>query len=91
MMLPVSLCSGKLGQKGRQLEFAKTLLADTQGNWTRVKAGESGALVYRREDGLAYAKIATSARSAELAGERDRLLWLQGKGIAIPKSLIGSR
>ena len=67
------------------MECAKALLAHTHVGWTRIKAGESGDLVYRREDGLAYAKIATSARSAELAGERDRLLWLQDKRIAIPE------
>ncbi|MDK4705325.1 APH(3'') family aminoglycoside O-phosphotransferase [Rhizobium sp. CNPSo 4062] len=67
------------------MEFAKTLLAHTHGNWTRVKTGESGDLVYRREDGLAYAKIASSARSADLACERDRMLWLQGKGMAVPE------
>lgn len=67
------------------MEFATTLLARTPGDWTRVKAGESGDFVYRREDGPAYAKIASSDRSAELAGERDRLLWLQGKGIAVPE------
>ncbi|KAA1181244.1 APH(3'') family aminoglycoside O-phosphotransferase [Rhizobium tropici] len=67
------------------MEFAKSLLAHTHIGWTRVKAGESGDLVFRREDGLAYAKIAPSARSADLAGERDRLLWLEGKGIAVPE------
>ncbi len=70
--------------KGHQLEFARALFAHTHVGWTGVKAGESGDLVYRREDGLAYAKIASSARSADPAGERDRLLWLQGKGIAVP-------
>lgn len=67
------------------MKFAKTILPHTHGNWTRVKAGESGDLVYRREDGLAYAKIASSVRSADLAGERDRLLWLHGKGIGVPE------
>ena len=67
------------------MEFAKTLLAHTLVGWTRIKTGESGDLVYRREDGQAYAKIAVSARSTDLAGERDRLLWLQGKGIAVPE------
>lgn len=67
------------------MEFATALLAHTRTDWTCVKAGESGDLVYRREDGLAYAKIASSARSADLAGERDRLLWLQGRGIAVPE------
>ena len=67
------------------LDSAKTLLAHTRFDWTPVKSGESGDLVYRREDGLAYAKIASSDRSADLAGERDRLLWLQGRGISVPE------
>ncbi|AGB69575.1 MULTISPECIES: APH(3'') family aminoglycoside O-phosphotransferase [Rhizobium] len=67
------------------MEFVEALLAKASRDWTRVKTGESGDLVYRREDGRAYAKIAASARSADLAGERDRLLWLQGKGIAVPE------
>ncbi|WP_246704308.1 APH(3'') family aminoglycoside O-phosphotransferase [Rhizobium sp. P38BS-XIX] len=50
-----------------------------------MKTGESGDLVYRREDGLAYAKVASSAQSADLAGERDQLLWLQGRDIAVPE------
>ncbi len=74
-----------LDKRGHQLEFAKALLVHTRADWARVKTGESGDLVYRREDGLAYAKIASSARSADLAGERDRLLWLQGNGIAVPE------
>ncbi|MFK0166664.1 APH(3'') family aminoglycoside O-phosphotransferase [Rhizobium sp. NPDC090279] len=67
------------------MDSAKTLLADTHVDWTRVKTGESGDFVFRREDGHAYAKIAASARSADLAGERDRLLWLKGRGIAVPE------
>ena len=67
------------------MESVKALLAHTSRDWTRVKTGESGDLVYRREDGLAYAKIASSARSVDLAGERNRLLWLQGRGIAVPE------
>jgi streptomycin 3"-kinase len=76
---------GRFGVKGHRLEFSKALLAHMHVDWTRVKAGESGDLVYRREDRLAYAKIASSERSADLAGERDRLLWLQGRGIAVPE------
>ncbi len=67
------------------MDSAKALLAHTRTNWTRVNEGESGDLVYRREDGSAYAKIASPARLAELAGERDRLLWLQGRGIYVPE------
>lgn len=53
--------------------------------WIPVRTGESGDLVYRRHDGQAFAKIAPASRSAELAAERDRLVWLEGKGIACPK------
>ncbi len=70
---------------GAQLDTAKALLAHTHAGWSRVKQGESGDLVYRREDGRAYAKIASSARLADLAGERDRLLWLRGRGIVVPE------
>ncbi|MBB6488074.1 APH(3'') family aminoglycoside O-phosphotransferase [Rhizobium lusitanum] len=67
------------------MDSAKALLAHTRADWTRVKEGESGDLVYRRGDGRAYAKIALPAHLADLAGERDRLLWLQGRGIAVPE------
>jgi streptomycin 3"-kinase len=46
---------------------------------------KSGDHVYRREDGLAYAKIAPAERSMELVGERDRLTWLNGRGFASPE------
>jgi streptomycin 3"-kinase len=54
-------------------------------DWVPVRTGESGDLVYRRDDGLAYAKIAPVARSADLAGERDRLAWLHGRGVTCPE------
>ncbi len=55
--------------------------------WMPVSMGESGDLVYRRDDGRAFAKVVPESRSAELAGERDRLAWLEGQGIACPKVL----
>jgi len=61
------------------------LLDRSRFDWTPVRNGESGDLVYRRSDGLAYAKIASAGRSAELAGERKRLLWLKGGGVACPE------
>ncbi|MCA1439346.1 APH(3'') family aminoglycoside O-phosphotransferase [Ensifer sp. IC4062] len=61
------------------------LLDRSRFGWTPVATGESGDPVYRRDDGLAYAKVAPSARSAELAGERDRLVWLNGRGVACPE------
>jgi len=54
-------------------------------HWSSVRTGESGDLVYRREDGRAFAKVASAARASELAGERDRMVWLEGRGIACPR------
>ncbi|NSX02294.1 APH(3'') family aminoglycoside O-phosphotransferase [Cupriavidus gilardii] len=68
-----------------------TLLAALADNdrfrWIPVRTGESGDLVYRRDDGQAFAKIAPASRSADLAAERDRLAWLEGKGLACPRVL----
>lgn len=61
------------------------LLARSRRDWRPVRAGESGDLVYRTDDGAAVAKVATASRSIELAGERDRLAWLQGRGVACPE------
>ena len=61
------------------------LLDRARFDWIPVRTGESGDLVYRRSDGLAYAKIAGADRLADLAGERDRLMWLAGRGIACPE------
>lgn len=47
-----------------------------------VGTGRSGALVRRSPGGLVHAKTArTPAAAAELAGERDRLVWLAGAGL----------
>jgi streptomycin 3"-kinase len=69
------------------LDWTYTLLDRSRFGWAPVKTGESGNLVYRRDDGLAFAKIAPVARSAELAEERDRLAWLHGQGVACPEIL----
>ncbi|MBL1477001.1 APH(3'') family aminoglycoside O-phosphotransferase, partial [Klebsiella pneumoniae] len=45
----------------------------------------SGDFVFRRGDGHAFAKIAPASRRGELAGERDRLIWLKGRGVACPE------
>jgi len=60
------------------------LLEDSRA-WVPINGGESGDFVYRRDNGLAYAKIAPIARVADLAGERDRLIWLNGRGVACPE------
>ncbi|WP_255448320.1 APH(3'') family aminoglycoside O-phosphotransferase [Telmatospirillum sp. J64-1] len=67
------------------MDWIDALLDGRGSGWSPVRRGESGDFVYRRNDGLAYAKIARTARAAELAAERDRLAWLQGRGIACPE------
>nr|QPG02192.1 hypothetical protein JHDNBPAO_00083 [Klebsiella pneumoniae] len=54
-------------------------------DWLPVRGGESGDFVFRRGDGHAFAKIAPASRRGELAGERDRLIWLKGRGVACPE------
>jgi streptomycin 3"-kinase len=71
--------------RGPSLAWTDALLGGWRFGWIPVITGESGDLVYRRDDQLAYAKLAPAARSAELAGERDRLMWLDGQGVACPK------
>lgn len=62
-------------------------LLDRARDWIPVATGESGDRVFRRDDGGVYAKVAPPARMADLAGERDRLAWLEGNGIAAPRVL----
>nr|WP_062340056.1 aminoglycoside 3'-phosphotransferase [Herbidospora sakaeratensis] len=47
-------------------------------DWTPVGHGESGAQVFRSADGARYAKWGPVA---ELAAERDRVVWLAGQGV----------
>ncbi len=65
------------------LKFAP--LDGLHSNWLPVRGGESGNTVFRRADAQAYAKIAPAARRIELAEERDRLTWLEGRGVACPE------
>jgi streptomycin 3"-kinase len=67
------------------LDWTYALLGRRRFDWTLVQMGESGDLVYRRDDALAYAKIAGRVRAADLAGERDRIGWLDGRGVACPE------
>jgi streptomycin 3"-kinase len=69
------------------LDWICALLSDQHSGWVPVRTGESGDSVYRREDGRAYAKIAPAARAADLAGERDRLAWLNDQGFACAEVL----
>jgi streptomycin 3"-kinase len=67
------------------MDWHGALLGLSQSSWLPVRRGESGDWVYRRHDGLAYAKLASTTRAADLAGERDRLAWLHGRDIACPE------
>lgn len=58
---------------------------DIRSGWIPAHEGESGDRVFRSGDGRRYAKLAKGARTGELAGERDRLGWLAGKGVACPE------
>lgn len=69
------------------MDWTYAFLDRSRFGWTPVRTGESGDLVYQRDDGRAFAKIAPVARSADLAGERDRLAWLDGRGVACPEIL----
>ena len=55
--------------EGAYLNLAYELLEDSRA-WVPVRSGESGDFIYHRDDGLAYAKIASPARVADLADER---------------------
>lgn len=57
----------------------------TPPGWTRVVLGESGAEVYRRADGAAYAKRVPRERVDELDAERRRIEWLAATVVAGPR------
>jgi streptomycin 3"-kinase len=67
------------------IDFARLLPHTPAGvDWARIDHGESGDAVYRRGDGVAFAKIASGTAVAALNGERERLQWLAGSGVAVP-------
>ncbi|MGX1806568.1 APH(3') family aminoglycoside O-phosphotransferase [Nocardia sp. NPDC055321] len=58
------------------------------GDWEVVTVGCSDAVVRRSADGSRFDKTATTAAArAELADERDRLLWLARAGFGAPRVL----
>ncbi|GAA5153647.1 aminoglycoside O-phosphotransferase APH(3'')-Ib [Microbacterium pseudoresistens] len=62
-------------------------LLDPRFDWTPIDTGESEDQVHRRDDGRAYAKVSPPHRVSALAGERDRLEWAAGRGLAVPQPL----
>ena len=63
----------------------RALLSDD--GWEPVTGGESGAGVFRREDGSRYAKCVPAAHTASLEAERDRVGWLDAQGVPGPRVL----
>lgn len=50
-------------------------------SWDPVLVGESGATVFRRSDGVVFAKCAGRPGSGDLRDERDRVSWLSASGV----------
>lgn len=55
--------------------------------WAPVDHGESGDAVYRRTDGVAFAKVAQGSAVAALKAEHERTVWLAGQGVGSPEVL----
>ncbi|WP_413797072.1 APH(3'') family aminoglycoside O-phosphotransferase [Streptomyces iranensis] len=63
------------------------LLGLGDGDWVPVTVGESGAAVFRSTDTTRYAKCVPAADAAELKAEHDRVAWLSGQGVPVPRVL----
>ncbi|MFD7504033.1 APH(3'') family aminoglycoside O-phosphotransferase [Streptomyces sp. NPDC059850] len=61
-------------------EALRTLLPADRGGWEPVTSGESGAAVFRSDDGARYAKCVPPRQVAALEAERDRVGWLHAQG-----------
>ncbi|MEU8530833.1 APH(3'') family aminoglycoside O-phosphotransferase [Streptomyces sp. NPDC048629] len=59
-------------------------LLDIGGDWLPVTTGESGAFVFRSADAGRYAKCVPVADAADLAAERDRIVWLSAQAVPGP-------
>ncbi|MEU6789727.1 APH(3'') family aminoglycoside O-phosphotransferase [Nonomuraea angiospora] len=64
----------------------RALLYDGDG-WIPVTDGESGAEVFRSEDGARYAKCVPADSVTSLEEERDRAEWLGAQGVPGPRVL----
>ncbi|MFI1227577.1 MULTISPECIES: APH(3'') family aminoglycoside O-phosphotransferase [unclassified Streptomyces] len=63
------------------------MLFGVGGDWRPVTAGESGAGVFVDAGATRYAKCVPAADTGELAAERDRIVWLSGRGVPGPQAL----
>ncbi|MFC5891080.1 APH(3'') family aminoglycoside O-phosphotransferase [Kitasatospora sp. CM 4170] len=57
------------------------------GDWLPVTTGESGAFVFRSADAGRYAKCVPVAGAADLAAERERIVWLSARAVPGPAVL----
>ncbi|MBF6465176.1 APH(3'') family aminoglycoside O-phosphotransferase [Nocardia beijingensis] len=67
------------------VRFRAALPSDRR--WEPVGNGESGAEVFRSADGSRYAKCVDPGRAADLALERDKVVWLDSHEIPGPRVL----
>ncbi|MFC6148876.1 MULTISPECIES: APH(3'') family aminoglycoside O-phosphotransferase [Mumia] len=63
------------------------LLPADGATWSSITIGESGATVLHDRESARYAKLVPAEQAAELAGERDRIRWLEQTGIPGPSVL----
>jgi streptomycin 3"-kinase len=63
--------------------FSAGLLPGDDADWLPITTGESGATVLHDVRGCRYAKLVPPTKSADLAGERDRIIWLGEAGIPV--------
>ncbi|GHF76455.1 hypothetical protein GCM10018790_63080 [Kitasatospora xanthocidica] len=57
------------------------------GDWLPVTTGESEAFVFRSADARRYAKCVPAVDAANLAAERDRIVWLSAQEVLGPAAL----
>ncbi|MBU8816669.1 APH(3'') family aminoglycoside O-phosphotransferase [Mycolicibacterium goodii] len=65
------------------MQIPPGLLPGDPEGWSPVTAGESGATVLRDRTGECYAKLVPAEQADDLAGERDRIAWLDAAGVPV--------
>lgn len=65
------------------MKTRSNLLPGDGAHWSPVTPGESGATVLHDQIGQRFAKLVPPAQADDLAGERDRIVWLRDAGIPV--------